>query len=267
MNTSLATSAPFGALLRTWRGRRGLSQYALAEAAQVSARHLSFLETGRSVPSREMVLRLSRVLEVPLRDRNALLHAAGFSPQYRETPLSGEAMAPIRGVLELMLDGLNPFPALVVDRRYDILLTNSAAMACVGHLAQGRAIPERVLGNAALLLLSPEGLGPSLENRDELTALLLERMTHECTQPEDLQRLDQVRALAQGLDLSPERLESTPLPVFTMRFRVGNERLTFFSTITTVGTPLDVTLQELRVETLLPADDLTRRQVASLSVS
>jgi transcriptional regulator with XRE-family HTH domain len=257
-----APASAFGAMLLHWRGRRGLSQYALAERAEVSARHLSFLETGRSTPSREMVLRLGRVLELPFRERNALLHAAGFSPQYRETPLGAEAMAAVRDVLGRLLAGMEPWPAVVVDRRHDLLMANDAAMRFIARLSGQREIPEEVRRNAVALLLSRQGLGDAVENRDEVAALLLDRLRRELQAPRDGEYLRQVERLI-GVVRPPREPQDSALPVVALRFRLDADVVSMFSTIMSVGTPLDVTLQELRIETLLPADEASKQLLES----
>src|SRR5262249_9470812 len=164
-----------GPLLRSWRASRGLSQLALAVEAGVSTRPLSFVETGRSVPSRELLLTLAEHLAVPLRDRNVLLQAAGYAAVYRETPLDAAAMADIRAALAKILDASEPNPTLVVNRRYDVLLTNDAALRLLASFAPG----WRGRNNIALMLLSPDGLKSSIENWAPVALHVFHRMRTE----------------------------------------------------------------------------------------
>ena len=258
-----APVSAFGAILRYWRERRGLSQSALADQSEVSTRHLSFLETGRSAPSREMVLRLCRVLDLPLRERNALLHAAGFSAQYRETPLGAAGMAAVRGVLDQLLTAMEPWPAIVVDRRHDILMANQAASRLIRRLSGGREILEGVRKNALALLLSRQGVGEAVENREEVAGLLMEQLRRELLGPGDAEYVRQLEQLI-GSRRPLLQAEDSSVPVVTLRVRLGADRLSLFSTIATVETPADVTAQELRIETLLPADEPSRRLLESI---
>ena len=258
-------SAPFGRLLRVWRGARGKSQLALAIDAGVSTRHLSFVETGRASPSRDMVIMLAEALDVPLRDRNALLEAAGFAPIYRTTALEADAMAEVRHVLDRMLEASEPNPTLVVNRRYDILLANRAAHRLIGGLAPAWRGP----GNVIELLLAPNGIRPAIVNWAEITTHVVHRVRNELSasqQLDDADRamLDRIVAIDGELRAATPAATRPPTLLVPMRLRHGDQRIDLFTTITTLGTPLDITLQELRIETLFPADEPSRRALQAI---
>jgi transcriptional regulator with XRE-family HTH domain len=247
---------PFGDLLRQWRQRRRFSQLDLATDADISTRHLSFLETGRAQPSRDMALRLADRLDVPLRERNHLLLAAGFAPVYPERSLDAPQMRPARDVLDAVLAGHQPNPALVVDRRWNMLMANPAA----GLFLEGAA-PELVQPpvNVLRLTLHPDGLAGRLANLDEVRAHLLHRLAREAsfTADADLAALheelsDHGPPSDGGTTHDPAR--EIALPV---RIRDGERMLNLLSTITTFGTALDVVLAELTIEAFYPADPQT----------
>lgn len=250
-----------GPLLRSWRTSRGKSQLALAVEAGISTRHLSFLETGRASPSREMVLTLAEHLELPLRDRNSLLEAAGYAAVYRETPLEAAVMDDARAALTHLLDAALPNPSLVVNRRYDVLLANSAAIELFSFFA-----PKwRGKNNIARLVFSPSGLKPAIVDWPAAAGHLVKRLRaelgHDVADTQDAQLLalaDEVHAEIRGkLTLAdPSHAANILLPV---SFRRGSIELDLFTAITTVGTPLDITLQELRIETFFPANPASRR--------
>jgi transcriptional regulator with XRE-family HTH domain len=260
MTTTTPThTVTVGPLLRAWRSSRGKSQLALAADAGVSARHLSFVETGRSKPSREMVLTLAEHLDVPLRDRNALLEAAGFAAVYRETPLDAPAMAYVREALTRILDASEPNPTLVVNRRYDILLTNEAAIRLLSFFAP----TWRGKRNAALMLLSHEGLRPAVTNWTEAASTLVHRLRTELSAIHTRDRADEEmleRAIAAQSELQATAVSTTRPPsiLLPVKLRRDDLLLDLFSTITTLGTPLDITLQELRIETFFPVDARSR---------
>ncbi|MFD0885291.1 helix-turn-helix domain-containing protein [Streptosporangium algeriense] len=239
-----------GELLRRWRHRRGLSQLDLAIAADVSARHVSLVETGRSNPSAEMVLRLAGQLDVPLRERNRLLLAAGFAPRYRERPLDGDALPAAREAVERVLRAHEPYPALVVDRRWDIVTTNRAIAPFLAHVAPDLLRPPI---NMVRLGLDPRGLAPFIVNLAEVRSLLRVRIARQLAVAPDpgLTALHE-ELLAHGGGDGGHRVESeiaTP-----MIFRFGDRELRLFSTTTTFGTPLDITLDEISIESYYPAD-------------
>ncbi len=257
-----ARSAPtghVGPLLRQWRAARHVSQLDLALDADVSSRHLSFVETGRAQPSREMVLRLAEALEVPLRERNALLLAAGYAPLYRETGLGAPEMGDARHAVEFILAQQEPYPAIVVDRHWNLLLANQATHR---FFAMFLDAPPAGTPNAMRLIFHPQGLRPFVENWDEVARHLVERVHREAAGPPDAA----TRALLEELLGYPgvpsgwrtPQLDRAPAPLLGIVYRKGDVRLSVFSTITTFGTPQDVTLQELRIECFFPADEATR---------
>jgi transcriptional regulator with XRE-family HTH domain len=267
MNTRPAT---FGDHLRQWRRRRQLSQEALAERANLSPRHLSFLETGRANPSREMVLRLAERLEVPLRERNPLLQAAGYAPRYRNTPLDAPEMQAARRSLEIVLERHLPNPCLAFDRHYALVAANAAA----GALMQGAA-PELLTPpvNVLRLSLHPQGVAPRIVNFAQWRRHLLERLRRECQSTGDpvLAALqDEVRAYpapASGAEAEEAGSPSHGLPDVLLPLRLQTDAgiLSFISIVTVFGTPHDITLQELAIETFLPADAATEAALGRLA--
>jgi transcriptional regulator with XRE-family HTH domain len=246
-------------LLRDWRHRRRLSQLDLALGAEVSARHLSFVETGRSKPSRELLLHLAEHLDVPLRERNSLLLAAGYAPFYGERGLDGEDMVPVRNALEKILGSHEPFPAVIVDRRWDLVTGNRPAMSLMTEGVADHLLAPPV--NALRVSLHPEGLAPRIANFDEYSAHLLDRLDRQASLSgdADLAALgDELRAYP-GIhhDSAPvtEPAELLFVPL-VLRAADGAE-LTFFSTLATFGTALDVTVAELAIESFFPADKTT----------
>ena len=250
---------PVGALLREWRQRRRLSQLELAVAASVSARHLSFLETGRSQPSREMLMLLSRRLELPLRERNTLLVAAGFAPVYRERPLEDPALAGAREAVQLVLRGHEPSPALAVDRHWNLVAANRTVAPLLEGVEAALLQPPV---NVLRLALHPGGLAPRILNLPQWREHLLARLRHQ----RDASADEALGALLQELAGYPAP-ESAGAPevlaadaagfVVPLRLRVGDEVLELLSTTTLFGTPMDVTLAELAIETFFPADPPT----------
>jgi len=265
VSTSLRRSPPpptpdvhVGALLREWRQTRRLSQFDLALEAEVSARHLSYVETGKSQPSRDMVWRLADALDVPLRERNALLVAAGYAPEYGESPLTTPEMAPVRKAIECILKQQEPYPALVSNRTWDVLATNHAAIRLFAVLRGGA--PRH--GNIFDQVFDPEDMRPFLSNWGEVAAYLI-RHLHEAlaAAPGD----EKLRALRDRVLRYPDIPDpwrtrepgSLPLPLVPAVFRKGELELSFFSTLTTFGSPRDVTLDELHIECMFPMDEAT----------
>jgi transcriptional regulator with XRE-family HTH domain len=273
-----ASSDPpaFGRLLREWRSVRRRSQLDLALEAEVSARHLSFLETGRAQPSREMVLLLGSVLEVPLRERNALLQAAGFAPAYRETGLSAPAMAEMKEAVRLLLRQHEPFAAMALDRHWNLVMANAAYLRTLALLL-GEAGPRGLVAyevlpeprlNALRALFDPNGLRPHIANWDEVAQDLVARVRREAAFDGDAET---ARLLADLVAAAPAPALDGALPhgpqalVVPVEIRVGAALLRFFTTITTVGAPQDVTLAELRIEAFHAADAATEAAVRGMA--
>jgi transcriptional regulator with XRE-family HTH domain len=256
-----------GGLLRHWRAARRVSQLDLALDADVSSRHLSFVETGRAQPSREMVLRLAEALEVPLRERNALLLAAGFAPVYRETGLDAPEMAEARRAVEFILAQQEPYPAIVVDRHWNVLLANAAAGRFLSLFPLADVPPPP---NAMRLLFHPRGLRPYILNWEEVAGGLIQRVHREAAGGPPDAGTKALLAELLGYPGVPPRwrtpeLDKPPAPLVTIVYGWGDRRLRFFSTVTTFGTPQDVTLQELRIECFFPGDDATRDALVGLA--
>jgi len=264
---STQTSSPLGALLQYWRRARRLSQLALASEADVSPRHICFLETGRANPSREMVLHLATTLRVPLRERNTLLLAAGFAPLYRETRLDAPELEPVRLAVQAILRQQEPYPAVVMNRHWDLLGANEAATRffqfLLGDAAKGPA-------NVVRMMCHPDGLRPWVTNWEATAQELLQRVHREAVGGVDdeatIRLLDEVCAYP-GV---PKRwripdLEAPLVPVISICFAKAGRTFRFFSTVTTLGTPQDITLQEIRIECFFPADAETGRNARELA--
>jgi transcriptional regulator with XRE-family HTH domain len=252
--TSLGVQAPvFGSLMREWRQRRRLSQLDLAIEADVSPRHVSFIETGRSTPSRAMVLRLATVLDVPLREQNRLLMAAGLAPVYAERPLDDPDMAAVREGVERVLNAYNPFPCVVIDRAWQIVHANAGA----GVLLDGVAPHLLERANALRIALHPEGLAPRIRNLAQWRHHLIERLRREAA----VSGSTELSELLAEIESYPGGFEeirdlggvAVPLELTTPQ----GQLLRFLSTVTTFGTALDLTAAELSIEAFLPADEAT----------
>lgn len=253
------STPPVGVLLRDWRRRRRLSQLDLSIEAEVSSRHLSFVETGRSKPSRELLLHLAEELEVPLRERNTLLLAAGYAPAYPENALDAPVMAPAREALDSILAGHSPFPAIIVDGRWDLVTANEPAMALLGATVSPELLAPPA--NALRISLHPDGLAPSIANLAEYSAHLLTRLQRQALLSGD-RRLDELHdelAGYPGVVRAPtSAVEPEDLLFSPMRVVSEGEELLLFSTLATFGTALDVTLSELAIESFFPGDAATR---------
>jgi transcriptional regulator with XRE-family HTH domain len=251
--------APVGALLREWRVARRLSQLDLALHTDISARHLSYVENGKAQPSRDMIARLAESLAIPLRERNALLVAGGFAPTFPETGLGAPRLAQMRYAIEAMLAQQEPYPAFVLDRHWDVLMANEAA-ARVGHfMRDGR---ESKHTNMLRQIFDPEDLRPAIGNWEDVAGSLLRHLHNEvAAAPSD----HKARALLDEVLAYPgvparwrsRELGSSPVPILTTAFDHSGVQISFFSTITTFGTPRDVTLDELHVESCFPVDEHT----------
>jgi len=261
-----------GPLLQHWRKARRLSQLALAAEAAVSIRHLCFIETGRASPSRTMVLKLAEVLDVPLRERNTLLLAAGFAPVYQESPLGAPALAAVRGALDAILAQQEPYPAVVMDRDWDIANANAAAVGFFGFLQAGHAASPPGPVNVLRMMFHPDGVRRHVTNWPDVAEALVRRTRREAiggVTDERAQRILAEVLAYPGVPASLASLDVTAplLPIVPIRFDRGGRRFDFFSTVTTLGTPQDVTLQELRIECFFPANDATRSQARRLAAS
>ncbi|OBK17419.1 transcriptional regulator [Mycobacterium sp. 1165196.3] len=253
------SQAAVGALLREWRTRRRVSQLDLSLSVGVSARHLSFIETGRSRPSPEMVLTLADGLDIPLRERNTLLLAAGFAPRYQSRPLEDPALSPAREAVQRLLDAHDPYPGILIDRCWNIVGTNAAASALTAGL------PEELLGppaNVYRLCLHPDGLAGRTLNFPDWAGYLLNqlRRTVALTGDPGLAALDKEVRDYPGVAAAAEARRTPESASLLIPFILdvgGGRRLSMFTTLTTFGTPLEVTLAELAVELFYPADTET----------
>jgi transcriptional regulator with XRE-family HTH domain len=259
--------AQVGVVLREWRTARRLSQLDLALAAEVSTRHLSCVETGKAQPSREMLMRLADALDMPLRERNALLVAAGYAPRYPETALSTPELERVRRAIEFILRQQEPYPAFVVNRRWDVLMANDAAARVNRFVLRGR---DSMHGNMIRQLFDPADLRPAVANWEEVAGDLI-RHLHDAVAaaPSD----QAARALldeALAFPGVPSRwrlreVDNAPLPLLTTVLRRDEHELRFFSTITTFATSRDVTLDELHIECCFPVDEATAALCRSLA--
>lgn len=263
----------FGQVLRETRHSRRLSQLELALNAEISQRHLSFLESGRSQPSREMVLQIAGALDLPLRERNRLLLSAGFAAVFPQRSLGSADMRPVRQALELMLQHHEPYPAIVVDRAWNLQMGNAAVprvFSLIGDLNEvwKRVCPDGV-HNVLKLTFHPQGLRPFLRNFAEIAPALIARTQREALEHpavaevlETILRYPDLPARWRAAEALPE-----PAPVLPMDVEAHGVRLQLFSTITTFGTPLDVTADELRVESFFPADPATEALLRKMGSS
>ncbi|MEO8155780.1 MAG: helix-turn-helix transcriptional regulator [Rhizobacter sp.] len=257
-------AAPIGALLREWRQRRRLSQLDLALDADISTRHLSYVETGRAAPSRAMVLHLAEQLEVPLRERNTLLAAAGYAPIYRERTLADPALQAAREAVELVLRAHEPNPALAVDRHWNLISHNRP----VSMLMDGAA-PELLQPplNVLRLSLHPQGLAPKIVNLVAWRNHLFERLRHQIAVSADpvlAALLEELQAYPASEDDGEHDAIDVNAVAVPLQMRTAMGVLSFISTITVFGTPVDITLSELAVETFFPADAATSQALRHL---
>ena len=249
-----------GDLLRQWRQRRRLSQLDLALAADVSSRHLSFVETGRSKPTSEMILRLTEHLDVPLRDRNTLLLAGGYAPAYPEHGLAEPELQAVRAALSRVLKGHEPYPAVVVNRWWELVDGNAAVAVLTGSAAPELLTPPV---NVLRLSLHPGGMAPHIVNLAEWRAHLLTRLQRQVAATGD----PRLAELLTELRRYPGGEHSSPAPtdvVVPLRYRLGDRELSLFSMTAVVGTPMDVTIDELAIESFYPADEATAQALWAL---
>src|SRR5215213_530654 len=258
---AMQTARPIGDHLREWRQRRRLSQLDLALEAEISTKHLSFLETGRAQPSRDMVLRLAERLDVPLRERNVLLVSAGFAPVFPQRPLADPALGPARKAIDLVLKGHEPYPAIAIDRHWTLVAYNAAVPPLFAG-ADASLLEPPV--NVLRLSLHPKGLAPRIANYQEWRGHLLERLRRQVevsADPELASLLEELTGYpppdgVTDQDDSPSDRDPAAI-VVPLRLRTDHGTLSFISTTTVFGTPVDVTLAELAIESFFPADEST----------
>jgi transcriptional regulator with XRE-family HTH domain len=263
-----SSPSPVGDLLRQWRQRRRLSQLDLALGADISTRHLSFLETGRSRPSRDMVLHLAERLGVPLRERNSLLLAAGYAPAFGERPLSDPALESARAAVDRLLAAHEPYPALAVDRHWSMLAHNGAAGRLLTGVAPALLAPPV---NVLRLSLHPEGVAPRILNLAEWRRHVFARLGHQVDLTGDpvlADLLSELRAYPAPVDPDPPAAEPSPTEVvLPLRLATPAGPLSLISTTTVFGTPVEVTLSELALETFFPADEASAALLRALAGS
>jgi transcriptional regulator with XRE-family HTH domain len=259
------TADAFGDLLRYWRGKRGLSQLELAHESAISQRHISFLESGRSQPSREMVLKLGLVLDIPLRQRNLMLTAAGFAAAYSERNLTDPELREVKQALDFMLAAAEPFPAVVVDRLWNLVMSNGAADVMMQWLTGSTATGAEHAAsgvNMIRLLLHPQGLRHCVANWREVAGDVMHWIHREAVAEGPAgpahELLEELLAI-EGIppDWRTPSLESRVVPFLPLVLSKDGVELKLFTTITTLGTPHDVTLHELRTESFFPANEAT----------
>jgi transcriptional regulator with XRE-family HTH domain len=255
----IAAKGGAGELLREWRNRRRMSQLDLALEANVSARHLSFVETGRAQASCELLLSLAEHLEIPLREQNALLLAGGYAPVFSETPLDTEEMRPVRRALKAILAGHEPYPAIIVDRQWEVVASNEPAQVI---LREG--VSEELLAppaNALRITLHPDGLAPHILNFSEWSAHLITRFHRQTLLSQDpaLAELEQELLGYPGVEPSSGISEPAEMVFVALRLQRPSDGtvLSMFSTLATFGTALDITLEELSIESFFSADEDT----------
>jgi len=252
----------FGRLLREWRTRRGMSQLDLAVEAGISSRHLSFVETGRSTPSREMVVLLARALDVPFRDRNDLLTAAGYAAIYRATSLDAPPLAQARRALDYILRQQEPYPALVLDRHWNVLKVNDGSARVQAVFLDPASVATLGAPNAMRLMFHPKGFRPWIVNWEPTAASLIQWLHRDAVSGRGD---DETRRLLDELLAYPDvprqwrslDLDASTAPFLSIEFKRDDLRLRYFTTLTSLGTPHDITLQELRIESFFPADEAT----------
>jgi transcriptional regulator with XRE-family HTH domain len=257
-----AKESGFGRLLKEWRNRRGLSQLALALAARTTQRHVSFIESGRACPSRDMILRIAETINIPLRQQNTMLLAAGYAPVWSERDLSAPDLAMVNTALDYMLAQHEPYPAFVVDRRWNLIRANRGAVAMTEFLlGPAPADPAASPVNLAIALMSSESLRPYIMNWEEVAHYFIRGVQADAREdgvPGTLELLNRLLAFPEVGPLAEELpAQMTPAPVLPIHFARGETAFRLFSTIATLGTPRDVTLQEVRIECFFPMDDAT----------
>ena len=262
----MTSQTGFTETLRQWRKQRKVSQLELALAADVSQRHISWLETGRSQPSREMVIRLSEALDIPLRDRNYFLNTAGFADLYSHSRLEEPSMAPVLSILETILKNHEPYPAYVMDRHWNIKLQNDAASIMFEVAGDAEKIWNDIGDNGeqniALLTVHPNGLRNYIQNWDEMILPFVKRIKKEALESNDAELIERVKKLQQyvgGIESNTPQTNEPLLPVLPIKFGTQDFTLNLYSIISTFGTAQDITANELRIECFYPADLQTEK--------
>lgn len=268
-----AAARDFSDVCREWRQFRKLSQLDLALAANVSQRHVSWLETGRSAPSREMVIRLADAMDIPLRERNVLLQAAGYSPAYRESSLEDPLMAPVLAAVEGILTHHEPLPAIVVDRFWNVKMSNRAAELLLGLGGDVREMMRASGGgdeiNLAWLTVHPQGLRRFITNWEQAAPAFVRRLRSEARAALDPELRARIDAIIRLADVAGDERpgEEQLLPVLPLEISAGGLALSLFTVMSTIGTPQDITADELRVEAFYPADEATARFFKDMAAS
>lgn len=256
-SATLSAAAPVGQLIREWRQRRRLSQLDCAVEADISSKHLSFLETGRSQPSRDMLLRIADLLDVPLRERNAMLVAAGFAPMFSERSLDDPALRAARDAVDQVLRGHEPYPAIAIDRHWTLLAANAAVAPLLEGVSESLLAPPL---NVLRLSLHPEGLAGRILNLSEWRAHLFARLRRQIEVSADrtlMTLLDELMQYPAPVSTGREHKPDGNAVVVPLRLKAGAAVLSFVSTTTVFGTPIDITLSELAIEAFFPADEAT----------
>jgi transcriptional regulator with XRE-family HTH domain len=263
------TESAFGRLLRQWRARHRMSQLDLAVEAGISSRHVSFIETGRTQPSREMVLLLAHVLGMPLRNRNDLLMAAGYAPMYRETGLDAPTMAQARRALDFLLRQQEPYPALVLDRHWNVLKVNEGSARVQAYFLDPVAVADLGPPNAMRLMFHPRAFRPYIVNWEATAASLVQWLHRDVVNGfADAETHGLLQELLSYPDVPRHwrtlDLDASTAPFLPIQFRKAELDLRFFTTLTSLGSPHDITLQELRIESFFPADEATEEDMRRL---
>lgn len=258
----IQTNQPVGPLLREWRERRRLSQLDLSLQSEISSRHISFVETGRSQPSRDLILRLGEHLDLPFRERNRLLLAAGFAPVYAETALDAPPLRAVRNALRQMLRGHEPYPAVVVDRHWNMVEANASLSVLIAGIDPALLAPP---ANVYRVSLHPAGMAHEIINLGEWRGHLLARLRRQVDASGDVtlaRLLEEVRGFPCDQPVPDVEVPGPGQFVVPLRLRSSDGELAFFSTVSTFGTPLDITVSELVIEAFYPADDQTAAVLA-----
>ena len=267
---SIPATQTFGTLLKHWRLARRMSQLALALEAEISARHLSFLETGRALPSRDMVLLLATMLDVPLRERNALLMAAGYAPVYQERSLAAPELTQVHRALDFILQRQEPYPGLVLDQHWNVVLRNQGAVRVFQYFLGPDASSISGPPNAMRLTFHPQGLRPWITNWDALASQLIQRLHHEVARALPGDGAAALLAELLAYPGVPQHWRTPALavaaaPLLPLELCKSGIQMSFFTTMATLGTPQDITLEELRIESFFPADQATEDAIQWLA--